>query len=72
METSIYLNASSDEIFLNFKFETVEQAKSVEEIEIDCSIQSDLKLKDAAVFKDLLIQLSNCFEIEKSSVTENI
>jgi len=72
VETSIYLNASSDEIFLNFKFETVEQAKSVEEIEIDCSIQSDLKLKDAAVFKDLLIQLSNCFEIEKSSVTENI
>lgn len=65
METAIYLSDNIDEVFLSFKYKTTELELPEDKLEIDASVQSNLKIKDVEQFKKLLLQLANSFEIDK-------
>ena len=72
MKATIYHKTDHDQklddsFLINVSFDGSESEVELDRMSFDVSMQSDLKLRDPQKFKELLRQLTQCFEIKEKS-----
>lgn len=68
MQAAIYYK-EDESVFLQIKFLKNEQNLSLDLLEIEASIQNDLKISDPVKLKEILSQLMQCFQLPEKTET---